>query len=368
MNYQSIKEKILGIAGNCKEKYGDYQENRSYTKISEGLIAIDDIQEIFSELEEKVSRGNLAIEGAYAIARRNTNHQENGDIAILSKFREQVNPKGGLLGRITRYSPWKRNTETIQDALKVIKDAAEEIPGYVNRLDSDLNERRKNLLEYRSTLRKDIQSFIQSKPELMEDIHILKEALEEGLEKYQGFENQRLKNTDNGEITPRDVLDEITNLEMVLSDGRIQYEELVSKLDSVESSVGLMSGQIYEIGQVLDQMNEIQKQANKASIFANVRAKYVVESINAQRSELKALDGVYQMSTFFNNQAELDGVVNDKIVRALDHITPELEEIRRKITNRRSIYAEESSRLIEDSHEQIIKSLKDMRDPLKEDE
>jgi len=344
-----VKDYLSELGGKYRDGFQHYLDLKELSRVEYGIKAVDEIRKISSDISHRVAEGHVALRGAASIVRSDYSRGENASLGKLSKlWYTNKKPLSRVVGKVLRRKPGLR------DALEIVGRVAENIPSYVERLTQQLSERRKELSYLRGELREKVEEMIASRQPLQEDYLILGERLHSLEEEYKNLESERLNNSSQGLASNPKLIEELGQLELIIGEAKDKYRELKAHESVLSKGIENINNQVGKVGQLLDLLGESQQVAHLANEFVKIQVPYIVAEIHTQASQIQTLVGVDRVGDFLRKQAEVSGVINDKIKVAVAYLGKKVEALRDDLSERDSIYA--SSYMIEDKSQKSGKA------------
>ncbi len=334
-----VKDYLTELGSKYRDSYQHYLDLKELGRLEQGIKAVDEIGKISSDISHRVSEGHAALQGAASLVRSEYSEEKSASLEKLSElWYANKKPMMRIASRVLRRKP------TLKDALEIVGRVAENVPPYVERLSQQLSERRKELSYLRSELRGKVEEMIYSRQPLQEDYSALGEKLRSLEDEYNHLENERVNNSSQGLSSRPELIQELGQLELIIGEAKEKYRELGAQEKIVSKGIENMNNQIGKVGQLLDLLGESQEVAHLANEFVKIQVPYVVAEIHTQASQIQAIVGIDRVGEFLRKQAEVSGVINDRIKVAVAYLGKKVEMIRDELSEKDSIYA---SRMIE---------------------
>lgn len=333
-----------GVKGKLSKLRDDYQdflknrrENESYTRLERGVQAIESIRTMTEELSDRIQHGYRALQGTRSLVRvqRGYGSSEQDKKGIEQLRKVYVGNKGIVSRILTRMSG---KYPSLREALRAVESTAEGIPQYIEHLSQEIEARREELSYFRSGLRENIEDYIKDKEPLQRDVSGLESEIKNLEEEYNKLETERLENSSGGKETDPTAIRKLSELEIVLGSSHDVYTELETKERLIQSNIDLTNSQIEKVGQLLELLNDARKVVTLAQDFVDIQVPYVLSEIRTQGTQIHALAGVNKAVDFLESQAEVSGIINQRIKTAVEYLDEHVEEVRDRIIEKDDIY------------------------------
>lgn len=348
MDFKKIKEKFSKMSEKYQGKIDSHLNSKAYHEINDGLRLVEEVKELVDDLSQKVERGNVAVKGALALTRQRIGTLIEGDKKSLEGLRTVYDGERGRIGRFVSRVTGNRHPP-LKKALEMIGEVTEQIPPYVDRLSTELNNRREELTGFKDYLRKNIEGLIESRGPLENDIYQLDDLVKSLEAEYNTLEQQRLENSSKGIRTEPELITRLGMLESVVSEAREKYSELDSRKQHLQGNIDLVNNQIGKINQLMGLLHQSQDIVYRAKDFVDIQVPYVINEIRNQGSQIHSLAGIDRTVEFLDRQREVSARINDRIKLAADYLDKRVEEVRENAIASQSIYS-----LPGDSQEKIV--------------
>lgn len=356
VDINSVRNYLAELGGKYKDSFQHYLDLKELTKVEYGIKAVDEISKMSSDVSRRVNEGHVALEGAASLVRRDYSGRENASLEKLSElWYANKKPLLKVASRILRRKP------NLRDALEIVGRVAGNIPSYVERLSQQLSERRQELSSLRNELREKVEDMIASRQPLQEDYNALGAQLHSLEEEYKSLENERLTNSGQGLLSRPELIQGLGQLELIIGETKDKYHELEGQERVLSKGIENVNNQIGKVGQLLELLGKSQQVAHLANEFVKIQVPYVVAEIRSQASQVQALVGIDRVGEFLRKQAEVSGIINDKIKVAVSYLGKKVEELRDDLSERDSIYA--SSYLLEDKSKKSVRERNQINAP-----
>ncbi|MDO8516991.1 MAG: hypothetical protein Q7S33_02595 [Nanoarchaeota archaeon] len=334
---EDLRAKISEIGEKYSNAKTEYNQDKVYGKIQEGIEAIERIKAQASQLEAQVAEGSRVLEGTRVLLGKETSDSQERNKQSLTTLAKMYNKNCGLLERVILYVHGNKYP-TLKQTLGLIEKISTQLPSYIESLSDGLNKNEKGLSSFRTDLRTNIEEYIRSRPILENDIDCLNQSLIQLQEKYEELERQRQENSSKGMETDKEVLQALDFLEIPIAEAREQLGKLRTHESNIDYNVRLTNDQIKRVGQLLNLLGESRKAVDQAENFVNVQVPYILREIGAQKAEINALSGVERTVNFLEEQAKFSGKVNVRIAQATDYLQDRVTQVQQQVVNRKSIF------------------------------
>ncbi|MBR9706344.1 hypothetical protein GOV14_04885 [Candidatus Pacearchaeota archaeon] len=334
-----IKDEVAQIGAKYKDGFVNYQNSKAYARIAKGIDAIDEIRKLTGDLSDKVEEGDKAIQGTIALVKQSQGETEQGNESALLNLKSMYEGEAGFFGRAL-YRVTGRKTPSLKKSLQIVENIAQQIPVYVSSLSSELDERKRDLTQFRSELRNDAERLIGLKSPLYDDINQLETIIVNLESECEDLEAQRREHLDQKQQNSPELISKLRLLELTLDDAKDQYTQLKDRDGYIEGSVKMINSQIDKIRDQAELLDVSRQATSLAKDFVEIQVPYVVNDVRAQRSQVRALTGVNQATDFLKNQAVASGEINSRIREAAEFLNGKVDRVKDEIVSRSTIYSD----------------------------
>ncbi|MDP2628427.1 MAG: hypothetical protein Q8P15_00840 [Nanoarchaeota archaeon] len=350
MDIEKIKQEILDWGKLAGETKDNYMNDRFLKKLEDSLETVEEIRQLTVELSDKVSEGNVVLQGTMAlVSKENAGEYKHISETSIEGLKKLYDGKrnGGLVKKILM-APIDLVTGnrdvTLKNALNLIENISQEIPPYVQRLSEELKRKRKDLCELRQDIRGNIEKLISSRLPIENARDESEKVIRELETEYHSLEKEREELTSEGKPA-NELLNRLHSLEIPIEQAKESYGELKIRVDSLQGNINLYNDQIGKIGQLIDLLDETRNPVNLAREFVNVHVPYIIGEVRTQKSQVHSLTGVNRVMNFLQREAEFSGILNDRIKLGSDYLNVKVKEIRDNLP--KTIYHLEPGKQVE---------------------
>lgn len=344
VDIESIRKTLSDMAEKYTDKFDSMRNTNTYETIMKGQQSVDEALRMTTEISIKVDEGKSVLVGTLALVGDEQAYNadalevnEKGLVSLRTMYNGEKGTLGRLLSRASGAVGIKRNP-SLKEALGIIKDVANEIPKYTERLSKDLSNRRNDLTSLRKDLIYGVQDIIEGRTPLKLDINKLEKTLEEITAEYDDLDKQRENAHSNNKVFNPVSIERLGKLDLVMGEIQEQYTELNVKESRADKNIRLINNQIRSIKEALKLLTDSQEVVKSGEDFAKVQVPYVIKVIDTQGSQINALSGIQVSTEFLHDQMILSGAINTKIKMGIEYLGKRVEEVRTIASERDSIY------------------------------
>lgn len=341
IDFNELKTKVGDAIAGMRKKYAQHIDDayvlRQQSRVEAGAKAVRELQELVGVVSSKTEYGRRVMDGITALARQEKGEASEGDKESLETLTAAYHSRYPFLARVYRRMRGKPIL-SIEEGLNILQDTVSILPEYVGKLHRELKEQEQGMRGFKSGLRETVESIIQEKPGLAQDKDDLHQRIEELKVKYQELESVREQNSSQGQSTDAQVLSQLEQLELLLSQAQEAHAELATKEKRAQSNVDMLNSHLKKVDQYLALLGGTREIVTDAANYVNLQVPYALREIKSQKSEIRALGGVNGVINFLEEQKVVSREINVRIKQASTYLAGKVEEVRQKELKAPSIY------------------------------